>query len=38
MNRIKLTKLSIIENEKGPIMHALKNSDDAFKRFGDLLQ
>ena len=36
MNRIKLTKLSIIENEKGPIMHALKNSDNEFKRFGEI--
>ena len=36
MNRIKLTRLSIIEDEKGPIMHALKNSDDAFKRFGEI--
>ena len=36
MNKIKVTKLKIIEDEKGPIMHALKNSDDAFKRFGEI--
>ncbi len=36
MNKIKVTKLSIIENEKGSIMHALKNSDKEFKRFGEI--
>jgi len=36
MSKIKLTKLSIIENENGPIMHALKNSDNEFIRFGEI--
>ena len=33
MKKIKVTKLSIIENEKGPIMHALKNSDNESQQF-----
>ena len=36
MKKIKVTKLSIIENEKGPIMHALKNSDNELRRFGEI--
>ena len=36
MNKIKVTKLKIIEDEKGPIMHALKNSDKEFRRFGEV--
>ena len=36
MNRIKVTKLSIIKSENGPIMHALKNSDNEFKGFGEI--
>ena len=36
MNKIKLTKLQIIESEKGSIMHALKNSDNEFKGFGEI--
>ena len=36
MKKIKVPKLSIIENEKGPIMHALKNSDNELRRFGEI--
>ena len=36
MNKIKVTKLPVIESEKGPIMHALKNSDSDFRRFGEI--
>ena len=35
-NKIKATKLKIIDHDKGPILHALKESDSVYKKFGEI--
>ena len=36
MNKVKATKLLIIDNDKGPIMRALRISDNGYKKFGEI--
>ena len=36
MNKVKATKLLIIDNDKGPIMRALRMSDNGYKKFGEI--
>ncbi len=36
ISEIKATKLSIIDNDKGPIMHALKISDNGYSKLGEI--